>query len=68
MESTKIDLVVPKYGIRQSFVADHAERLLRLKDNGGWQLPEDSEYDFNDGTISRRCKKESGRGGKRRSD
>lgn len=30
----------------REFEINHAERLLRMKNNGGWKLPEDSQYKF----------------------
>jgi hypothetical protein len=35
----------------ETFEINHAERILRMPNNGGWQLPEDSDFkfDFNDG-------------------
>lgn len=45
-----ISLVVPKYNIRQAFSIPHAERLLDMGEilNGGWQLPADSEYCYDE--------------------
>lgn len=39
-------LVVPSHNIEREFDVQHAERLLDMGPalNGGWQLPEDSEY------------------------
>lgn len=39
---------MPKHGIKQEFGLQHAERLLDMgtKLNGGWELPEDSEYSY----------------------
>ncbi len=28
------------------FEISHAERILRMKNNGGWKLPEDSKFEF----------------------
>lgn len=41
-----VTLVVPKYNMRQEFSIQHAERLLDMGTdlNGGWELPEDSNY------------------------
>ena len=38
--------VVPKYNIKKDFGIQHAERLLDMGTNinGGWELPEDSNY------------------------
>lgn len=41
-----VTLVVPKYNIEKDFGIQHAERLLDMGTNinGGWELPEDSNY------------------------
>lgn len=41
-----VTLVVPKYNIKKDFGIQHAERLLDMGTNinGGWELPEDSKY------------------------
>ena len=41
-----VTLVVPKYNIKQELGVEHAERLLDMGTllNGGWELPEDSNY------------------------
>lgn len=31
---------------RQTFEVSHAERILRMPNNGGWHLPEDSEFEM----------------------
>lgn len=43
-------LVVPKYGIKQEFGIQHAERLLDMGThlNGGWELPKDSNYIYDE--------------------
>lgn len=41
----------------QDFELSHAERLLNMRNNGGWKLPDNSEYEFKDNVISRRGKK-----------
>lgn len=48
-------------GKKQGFEVSHAERLLNLKNNGGWQLADKSEFTFNkaNGTITRRNKKDT---------
>ena len=45
-----ITLIVPKYGIKQEFGIKHAERLLDMGAhiNGGWELPEDSNYTYDE--------------------
>jgi hypothetical protein len=39
----------------QEFDIDHAERILRMPNNGGWDLPKDSKYrlDKKDGLVTR---------------
>jgi len=43
---------------RQEFEINHAERILRMPDNGGWNLPDDSNYlmDEVNGLTSKRNK------------
>lgn len=43
-------LVVPSLGIKQEFSIPHAERLLDMGPfhNGGWELPEDSNYQYDE--------------------
>lgn len=45
-----LTLVVPKYGIKREFGIQHAERLLDMGEelNGGWELPADSEYQYDE--------------------
>ena len=45
-----VRLVVPKYGIERDFGIQHAERLLDMgtRLNGGWVLPKDSNYTYNE--------------------
>lgn len=45
-----VTLVVPKYGIEQEFSIQHAERLLGMGIalNGGWELPEGSNYYYDE--------------------
>ena len=39
---TEIELIVEDY--RRSFPVEQADELLRIRNNGGWNLPEDSEW------------------------
>ena len=41
-KETKIELEIPQG--RQQFPVEQADALLRMKFNGGWHLPEDSEW------------------------
>lgn len=45
-----VKLVVPKYNMEQEFDVEHAERLLDMGAhlNGGWELPEDSKYTYDE--------------------
>ena len=36
------------------FEVSHAERLLAMPKNGGWHLPDDSPYKYENGSIIRR--------------
>ena len=37
------------------FEVSHAERILKMRESG-WALPEDSEYEYKDGTLNPRAK------------
>ena len=39
---------MPENNYTEEFEIAHAERILRLKNNGGWQLPENSKYQFDE--------------------
>lgn len=41
-KETKIELEIPQGRI--AFPIEQADTLLRMKFNGGWKLPEDSEW------------------------
>lgn len=43
---TKVKLVCPPHGLTDEFEINHAERLLRMPNNGGWQLPENTPFKF----------------------
>lgn len=45
-----VTLVVPEYDIRQDFDIQHAERMLDMGKhlNGGWELPKDSDYYYDE--------------------
>ena len=44
--------------LKQEFEINHAERILRMPNNGGWHLPDDSNYlmDGVNGLTSKRNK------------
>lgn len=45
-KATKVVLECEKLGMKKEFDVDHAERLLLMRNNGGWQLPADSNFEF----------------------
>ena len=51
-KQTMITLNCPSLGDRQ-FEVSHAERILQMP-NSGWELPEDSEFELKDGSITPR--------------
>ena len=54
---TKVALAT-KEGEQREFPVEEAETLLRMR-RSGWELPKDSEFERQeDGTITRRNKKE----------
>lgn len=55
MNPSFITLVSLSAGIQQSFSVDHAERLLRMP-NSGWELPKDSDYEYDRVTGLRKKK------------
>ena len=55
---TKVALATVNEGAIREFDIDHAERILRMKNNG-WQLPKNSEFELINGTINRRNQKKN---------
>ena len=53
-KETKIELEIPQG--RKAFPAEQADALLRMKCNGGWKLPEDSEWTW---TVERGFEKKA---------
>lgn len=43
---TNVTLENKSLGVTQDFEINHAERLLRMPNNGGWALPANSQYVF----------------------
>ena len=41
-------------GVTREFEFEHAERLLQMPKNGGWTLPEDSKFEFEDNALRRK--------------
>ena len=47
--TTKVTTVRLQAGSRiESFEAEHAERLLRMSNNGGWHIAEDEQVELTD--------------------
>lgn len=46
MNKTTVILINAALGWSRGFAPDHAERLLALRNNGGWELPKDSPYTY----------------------
>ena len=61
-KTTTVTLVAN--GVTREFEISHAERLLRMPRNGGWELPENSNYEFLDNGLRRRGNKKKDNGKK----
>lgn len=57
MERTN-KVVLQAGDVKQEFEITHAERILRMPNNGGWHLPDDSNYQMDEvnGLTSKRNK------------
>ena len=53
-KTTTVTLVAN--GVTREFEISHAERLLRMPNNGGWKLPDNSKFEFVDYAL--RCRKD----------
>ncbi len=60
-KTTPVTLVAN--GVCRAFDLEHAERLLRMPHNGGWQLPANSQYEWVDNGLRYRKdkKRDSGK-------
>lgn len=45
-KTTKVSLECKALKTTREFDVTHAERLLRMQNNGGWKLPENSKFEF----------------------
>lgn len=43
----------------RTFEFSHAERLLRMRNNGGWHLPDDSPFEFQGNALYKRANKKA---------
>lgn len=59
-KTTTVTLVAN--GVTREFEFSHAERLLRMPNNGGWKLPDNSKYEFVDYALRRRQDKKGNSG------
>lgn len=59
--AAKTTIVTLEVGARrEDFEFSHAERILKMRNNGGWHLPEGSKFVFENNALYRRpTKKES---------
>lgn len=46
MSDKTIVVLADGKGNKQEFEQGHAERILKLKNNGGWELPDNSNFIF----------------------
>lgn len=67
-KTTKIVLECPAWDMTQELEISHAERLLRMKNNGGWQIPTNSPYEFVDNGIRSKQDKKGNNGAKEPGD
>lgn len=47
-KKTMVELTNDKLGVTKKYEISHAERILRMPNNGGWYLPEKSNYKFDE--------------------
>lgn len=60
-KTTTVTLVAN--GVTREFEISHAERILRMRNNGGWTLPRESKFEFVNNGL-RRCEDKKGDCGK----
>lgn len=58
MKKTYVELTNGELKVTRKFEISQAERLLRMPNNAGWKLPENSNYKFSeeDGIVRRNYK------------
>lgn len=54
-KTTLVTLQNDSLGVTEDFEISHAERLLRMQNNGGWFIPQTSKYEFNGYDINIRA-------------
>ena len=65
---TKVVLECPTLGTTEEFEINHAERLLRMTNNGGWQLPEKTPFEFKEDGIRYKTHKKGNTGTEEKGD
>lgn len=53
-KKTMVLLEVPEHGLQRAFEFSHAERLLKMRDNGGWVLPKGSNFEMTENGLKYR--------------
>lgn len=67
-KKTMVALECPTLGATVEYEISHAERLLRMRNNGGWRLPEKSTFEFVDNGIRRKGNKKADNGTEEKGD
>lgn len=62
-KATKVALYSPTLQTEREFEISHAERILRMS-NSGWELSNNSKFEFVGNGIRRKADKESNKRGK----
>jgi hypothetical protein len=68
MEAKKQMVVLVANGQEREFEVSHAERLLKMANNGGWKLPEDSQFKYTDYGIGIKDDKRGVEGSEKKSN
>lgn len=53
-KKTMVLLEVPEHSLQRTFEFSHAERLLKMRNNGGWVLPQDSKFEMTENGLKYR--------------
>ncbi len=66
---TTVVLECPPLNTTEEYEINHAERLLRMPNNGGWRLPEKTPFEFsNEYGIRYKTHKKGNNGAEEKSD
>lgn len=58
-KTTLVTLECAALNVTQDFEISHAERLLMMRNNGGWKLPKESNFEFTKDGIKYRTDKKT---------